>query len=362
MTATPKPSRRHYIDWARGLAVLVMIEAHTLDAWTRPAARRGLTYRNLNILGGFAAPLFLWLAGMAVVLAAESALRRTGNRRAAAEAICRRGLEIFVLAFLFRLQGFIVSPGNPLIALFRVDILNVMGVSIVAAALVWALVESRWAGVAVSSIIAAAIAMATPIVRTAAWVGELPVWIQWYVRPAGEYTVFTLFPWSGFVLAGAACGILMVGTERTARLQAALAVTGAGLLALGFYTAALPTIYRTSSFWTSSPTYFAIRIGVMHLLLAALYGVERLLPASAAVLAPVERFGRRSLFVYWVHVELVYGYATWFVHGRLWLWPTMAATVVFTLLMYWAVVLWDRMVANRGLRIAPNPSRLEVAS
>ena len=33
--------RRAYVDWARGIAVLLMIEAHTADAWTRlsPAVR-----------------------------------------------------------------------------------------------------------------------------------------------------------------------------------------------------------------------------------------------------------------------------------------------------------------------------------
>jgi len=60
----------------------------------------------------------------------------------AAEAICRRGLEIFILAFLFRLQGFIVTPGAPLVSLFRVDILNIMGPGIVGAGLVFMLAES----------------------------------------------------------------------------------------------------------------------------------------------------------------------------------------------------------------------------
>ena len=31
-------TRRGYIDWLRGVSVLIMIEAHTLDAWTRGAA------------------------------------------------------------------------------------------------------------------------------------------------------------------------------------------------------------------------------------------------------------------------------------------------------------------------------------
>src|SRR5438445_10040431 len=121
-----------------------MIEAHTLDAWTRAASRSSIAYRNATILGGFAAPLFLWLAGLAVVLAAT----RTRNRTRAVAAICRRGLEIFILAFLFRLQAFVVSPGSHPMTILRVDILNVMGPGIVGAGIVWGLAETTTARVA----------------------------------------------------------------------------------------------------------------------------------------------------------------------------------------------------------------------
>src|SRR5476649_868361 len=136
--------RLSYVDWARGVAVLLMIEAHTSDAWTRlsPAVRRTPSFRDATILGGFAAPLFLWLAGVAVVLAATRSFERTGNRAGAAEMVCRRGLEIFILAFLFRLQGFLITPGSALVTLFRVDILNIMGPSIVVAGLVWGLART----------------------------------------------------------------------------------------------------------------------------------------------------------------------------------------------------------------------------
>src|SRR5262249_54039444 len=104
-------SRRAYIDWARGVAVLVMIEAHTGDAWTRLSDRTTVAFRNATVLGGFAAPLFLWLAGIGLVLSATRVAER-GGRAAGVDAACRRGLEIFVLAFLFRLQGFFVTPGG----------------------------------------------------------------------------------------------------------------------------------------------------------------------------------------------------------------------------------------------------------
>src|SRR5207302_10790607 len=115
--------RRRYVDWARALAMIVMIEAHTVDAWTRNADRATIGFRNARIVGGFAAPLFLWLAGVALVMAATSVARRKGHA-AAVEAVCRRGLEIFILAFLFRLQAFVLSPGSQPLTLFRVDILN----------------------------------------------------------------------------------------------------------------------------------------------------------------------------------------------------------------------------------------------
>src|SRR2546426_2803064 len=158
-------ARRPYIDWARALALLLMIEAHTPAAWTRGVARHTAAFRPALIRGGFAAPLFLWLAGVSLVLSAASVARREGSRRAAVDAVCRRGLEIFVLAFLFRLQSFVITPGGPPLSLFRVDILNIMGPSIVAAGLVWGVGRTTRGLVASYAIIAAALAMLTPVVR-----------------------------------------------------------------------------------------------------------------------------------------------------------------------------------------------------
>src|SRR5215468_10318238 len=182
--------RRAYIDWARGIAVLVMIEAHTSDAWTRPDAKGSVAYALAVMLGGFAAPLFLWLAGLGVAMAASRTAARTGSRQAAVEAACRRGLEIFVLAFLFRVQAFIVSPPSTPLKLFRVDILNVMGPAMVGVGLTWAVATSWRVRACVYAAVAAVIAMLTPIVRVSPMVDPLPIWFQWYVRPAGEFTTF----------------------------------------------------------------------------------------------------------------------------------------------------------------------------
>jgi uncharacterized membrane protein len=324
-----------------------MIEAHTLDAWTRSSSRTGRLFDYAAILGGFAAPLFLWLAGMGVALSGGSLLRRGQRRAATAEAVARRGLEIFVLAFLFRIQAFIISPGSYLVTLFRVDILNVMGPAIVVSAVVWGLSNRPARLVAAYAGLACACAMTTPIVRTSAIVDLMPVWFQWYIRPSGDYTTFTLFPWAGFVFAGAGCGVLLDGAtdDRAERgMLMAFAAAGIALIGVGFATAARPSIYAQSSFWTSSPTYFAIRVGVLMVGLTVLAEMAAAMKARGIRWLALERIGRSSLFIYWIHVELVYGYATWPLRHRLPLWGSAIAFTLFSALMYCAVVARDRLL------------------
>jgi hypothetical protein len=47
--------------------------------------------------------------------------------------------------------------------------------------------------------------------------------------------------------------------------------------------------------------------------------------------------GSNSLFIYWIHVELVYGYASWGWRHRLPLWGTAIAYVLFCSLMHRAI-------------------------
>jgi uncharacterized membrane protein len=353
-----------------------MIEAHTVDAWTRTSDRHTPLYGYLTTLGGFAAPLFLWLAGLGVVLSATRTAERSGSRSVALDGAVRRGLEIFILAFLFRLQAFIVSPGSHPVTIFRVDVLNVMGPAMAVAALMWAASSRAVGRVALFAIAATLIALVTPIVRATPLVDALPTWLQWYLRPSGEHTTFTMLPWAGFVFAGAATGAVLAAARQPIverRALRAIGVAGAALVALGFYAASRPSIYTVpSSFWTSSPTWFAIRAGVLMIALAALSEVPEAIEAGVherdwlgiaarSWQAPLAVLGRASLFVYWIHVELVYGYASWLWRQRLPVWGSVAAWPLFTLLMYSLVVARNRYVARRAAARIPEAAALSQA-
>jgi uncharacterized membrane protein len=338
-------SRRAYLDWLRGIAVLIMIEAHTLDSWVRAADRVRGDYKWAIVVGGFGAPTFLFLAGVALALAAGSRRAKGMSEADVSARARRRGWEIFGLAFLFRLQSAVLGAGG-VRSFLKVDILNVMGLSMLGAAVLWGLAHRTvWRAIVLVTAAAAA-AMLTPIVRETTMLDWLPDPIEAYVKPIPAYSGFTLLPWAGFVLAGAAVG-LWLETARTPhverRVMLWLALLGPVMIVSGYETSLLPPIYRHTSFWTSSPTFFLLRVGVLVSAIPFAYAWTALVRGRS----PIQEFGIASLFVYWIHVEMVYGFLTWPIHRRLTFEQALVAFVAFTVILYGLVKLKDRVLDAR---------------
>src|SRR5215475_10754575 len=57
-----------YLDWLRGLGVLIMLQGHVIDAWVRPQDRSGEWFWLSQFLGGLPAPIFLFLVGVSLAL------------------------------------------------------------------------------------------------------------------------------------------------------------------------------------------------------------------------------------------------------------------------------------------------------
>ena len=354
---SPAATRRIYLDWLRGVAVLIMVEAHTLDSWTLVSDRTRPAYGWAMVLGGFGAPVFLFLAGIALALGAGSRLRKGHTAAEAAAMMRKRGWQIFGLAFLFRLQSWLISGGAPSLTLLKVDILNIMGVSMLAAAVLWGAGRGRWSRGWILAGAAVAVAMLTPIVRTTGLLSPLPDPIEAYLRPFPGRTTFTLFPWGGFLLAGGAVGIWLDAalTDSQERLtNLGLAAVGIAVAAGGYAASFLPPIYEETNFWTSSPTFFFFRLGILIVTLPLAYAWN-LLPGRWS---PLRELGLSSLFVYWIHVEMVYGVLSTPLHRRLPFEQAVMAFVIFSVFLYGLVRLKERVDATKITMIAKNAKKL----
>ena len=155
-----------------------------------------------------------------------------------------------------------------------------------------------------------------------------------------------------YVFAGAIVGMAVEGTKTRrseSRVNLGLAVAGASLIAFGYAGSFLPSIYSRSDFWTTSPAYFAICTGVLTLSVAAAY-LWQLRPEPHRW-SPIQQLGRTSLFIYWIHVEMVYGLMSQPLHRAFSLTAVFVALVFFTVAMVGVSVVKDRVAGRfKGIR------------
>jgi uncharacterized membrane protein len=332
-----------------------MVHAHILDSWTRDSDRTTRLYYSLQWIGGVASALFLFLAGVAMAMSAGSKARQAGKSQVGAQAARRRGWEIFLLAFVFRLQQEILGFG-PLQTLLKVDMLNVMGLAMVAASALWQVTPRPRLRAAAFLAVTAAITFLTPLVRAAAWLAPLPDPLEAYLRPAGNYAAFPLFPWAGYLLAGVAVGDfvdrLRAHQKKPTPLHVALFISGVSGVALATWASYRPALYSTADFWHDSPTIFFIRLGAVATLVAVSWVIESLSERGILALRAFRvlvTLGRSSLFVYWIHVEMVYGLLADPLKRQLPLWGTQLAWLLLCVALYWIVVWKNRVLEGYEL-------------
>src|SRR5229473_5489108 len=165
-----KPKMRlAYIDWMRGLACLLMFQTHCYDSWLSSDARHSKFFMWSQLGGTLPAPLFLFLAGISFALVTDKLRQRGVAADEIARTTIRRGAEIFGLGTLFRIQEFLLGqPGAPWTDLLRVDVLNIIGISMMLMAVFCWAAQGRAARALTASGVAIAVALLTPPLWTTA--------------------------------------------------------------------------------------------------------------------------------------------------------------------------------------------------
>jgi uncharacterized membrane protein len=340
-------SRLAYIDWMRGLACVLMFQWHCYNSWLAPDARKSSLYLWSQLGGTLPAPLFIFLSGISFALVTEKLREKRADRYAIAKTTISRGAEIYGLGLLFRVQEFALGyPWSPWTDLLRVDVLNILGLSMVFMGMVcWltasrsqsnnssaaesdpakgdlasqasVVARSRRRAIAGALAAAAAIALLTPPL----WTTYRPSWLPWpmesYINGVHTFHqpqpwLFPIFPWSAFAFAGLAIGFFLFSDFTKRNQVLAFALLGAvGMLAcilsISFDSSRIHLyLPATYDYWHSSPNFFLMRCGILLVILSLVYAWCRWGLAQKGF-SPIIQLGNTSLLVYWVHIEFVYG-------------------------------------------------------
>ena len=338
-----------FLDWMRGLAVVIMIQCHVFNSFARMDVREGGPYVLSQFIGGMAAPLFLFMAGMTFAFQLDSLERREPNRWRRWRFSLRRAGYILGIAFLFRFTNWVASlPHSDLGEITKVDILNCMGVGMAAVSLA-ALFEFK-GRVRFAVLVGLAIAAAAPILTNLPW-GGTPALLQEYLVPGNGRPRFAFFPCASYVGFGLATGAIVkrAAADRLDRLMQWSVAIGFALVFIAQYFSNLPySIYPKSDFWRDSPALILIRVGIMLLMMACAYLWTEF--GMGTTWSWMLCFGKTSLTVYWVHVMLVYGDLAKPFKRALSIPQTVLATLLVMLAMVALAAAWLWWKARRAAK------------
>src|SRR5437870_12655460 len=99
-------NRLTYLDWMRGLGVLIMLQGHVIDSWVRPQDRSGEWFWLSQFLGGLPAPIFLFLVGVSLALVLDRLRLKGASPWQLAMKVLRRSGWILFLAYAFRFEQY----------------------------------------------------------------------------------------------------------------------------------------------------------------------------------------------------------------------------------------------------------------
>ena len=303
-------TRLLFIDLLRGWAILVMIEVHVFNAFIMPSLKETHWFSVLNYINGLVAPSFLFISGFAFIISTQSQhdeLHKFGSLFR--KKMMRIGL-IFLVGYSLHVPFFslakIFREATPQlwISFCNVDVLQNIGVGLLYILLARVFIKSDkifYNFLLISSVVFVVI---SPYIWDHDFARYFPIPIASYFNPVyGSF--FPLFPWIGFLLAGAVSSILYLkareaGNEKNFMMQTA--IFGLILIAVGhFYLS--PIFPKTYTEIKPHPVFFIERLGYVFVLLCLCwYYISKVETKGGLVIET----GRESLLIYWLHLQIIY--------------------------------------------------------
>ncbi len=315
--------RYGFLDLYRGIIVIFMLEGHVLRELLTPELRSTQFFTIHEIFHGITAPGFLFGAGFAFAIAT---LRRWEQATTLNYSFFRRSWRAIILIFMgyvLHVPFLSIQKTSSLATpekwneLFLFDVLQCIGFSLLAMRLLLVIVNKEKLFIASLIFFLFGIVYSTPFFWNEQFSASLHPALASALNGL-KGSPFPLFPYAGFLLAGTGVSWLFlraVQSEKEHIFIKRLLLIGIFFIIAGYTLDSLPfKTYSDYSFWYTSPNYFWIRLGFLFILLSILWYIEDFIAShrNSALWTPkwLTILGVESLFVYIVHLLILYGWVT----------------------------------------------------
>lgn len=312
------PARYLFVDLLRAWAVIFMVETHVVNALLRADLKQTPAFAVLNFANGLVAPAFLFLSGFNFTLSADRHLDQYVRLGAAFWGQLRRLAMLLLLGYALHLPFFSLVKTltqlhrQELETFLQSDVLQAIAVSLIGLLLLQVVTRSPGRFGLAAALIAAAVALATPVVWSLDLTALLPLPLATCLDPR-HGSPFPLFPWSAFVLAGSAAGAAFIEARQQGQRQLTAAIAnlfllGLALLVLGpIGDSHLVDLYPRSGLPVQTPGFFAVRLGIV-LMGLSLLALRTSSWRPSVALRVLQTLGQESLLIYCFGLLLLYGW------------------------------------------------------
>ncbi len=311
--------RLRFIDMARAVAILLMLEGHFVDATLAPEWRVSgqPVYELWNYIRGMTAPMFFMVTGLIFAYLLSGAREpgffkvvrvRKGLLRAGELLFWGYLLQVNVLHLLGMLSG----VPDPWLQAFHV--LQCIAVGLLGMILIFGVMRRAGAWALAASYVLCGLMVFLASVWLANQAGPVPQGAPVFLQNAikGPASSFPLAPWIGFTFYGAAIGVLVrrhtqgrdSGMSPAPFLIVGVAFKLGGWAVERFLGNSLLTWFGHPAEGRVLPDAFHGRISEILMVLAALVWIESHLRPGASWFQTI---GRNTFPVYVGHVVILYG-------------------------------------------------------
>jgi uncharacterized membrane protein len=309
----PVSGRITQLDIVRGVAVVLMVAGHSVDAVLAPAPRLTEAFHSYELLRGLTAPLFLLLAGFAFTIATVKYWDehttfgvKTSRRFLRAALLLTVGYALHLPFLSFGKILFGATPDD-YAQFLQADILQCVALSLATLQLTVLLTRTHARHRAVALALGIGIAAVAPFAWSTNLEGILPRAIIPYLNQQ-YWTLFPLIPYAAYMFLGSALGHSYLVARTRGNLQSwyrHMAFGAVILFCAGVASEIIPwKIYPGHDYWKASPGVVAMHAAVAMTVMTLFLRMRRF-PLRLGRVASL--LGQSSLFVYVAHLIVVYG-------------------------------------------------------
>lgn len=317
MVRSEKKHRIIFIDLIRALAVIQMVQGHSIDALLAPEYRSldYPVYYFWNFLRGITAPVFMFSAGTVFTY-----LFRLVNEPFENNPRVKKGLLRFLLlvaiGYLLRYPTYTIFDFSDvtqerLDIFFAVDVLQLIGFGLLFLIISAFIAEKvKLSDTSVFLFISGFFFISTPFVIKVNWINYLPQPIAGYLY-TGTGSLFPLFPWAGYVVLGGVLGSYLARNPlgfKSNKFSLNLAIFGGALILLSEISLLITN--KVFNYYYPDNSYnldtIIFRVGFVFVLNSVISFISQKIESIPKIIISV---GRNTLLIYIVHLVILFGSA-----------------------------------------------------